>query len=68
MDPEKLMFFSRNSNDYTHVYGRKMSDIVRNNILRTHSCILDGEMIVVDKENSGPVQFGNNKTVAMDEE
>lgn len=46
------MFFSRNSNDYTHVYGRKMSEIVRENIVKTHSGILDGEMVVVDKGNN----------------
>lgn len=55
MDPKKIMFFSRNSNDYTHVYGRNMSEVIRNNIKRTHSCILDGEIIIIDKLNNAPV-------------
>lgn len=59
------MFFSRNSNDYTHVYGKKMTEILRKNIVRTHSAILDGEMIVVNKDNNQPIQFGMNKAVAL---
>jgi len=55
ISPEDLKFFSRNSKDYTHIYGPKMKDIIRKNLLATHSAILDGEMIVVDRQSGLPV-------------
>jgi DNA ligase-4 len=46
--PEQMRYFTRNANDYTHIYGQKMTDIIRQ-CVNAHSAILDGEIVVVDR-------------------
>ena len=53
----------RNSNDYTHIYGPKLSDVVRSHI-KAQSVILDGEIIVLNKHTAQMEAFGANKSVA----
>ena len=59
------MFFSRNSNDVTQIYGPKLSSHVKSaldeNVL---ACVLDGEVIVWDNELGRAAPFGQNKAVA----
>ncbi|XP_067047572.1 DNA ligase 4-like [Acropora muricata] len=48
-----FMYFSRSANDYTHVFGSQPSSgfltpLIADCFSSLHSCILDGEMIVVD--------------------
>jgi len=64
---DDLKFFSRNSNDYTHIYGPKLGQIVRDS-LGAPAGILDGEIVVLEKKTWTTVQFGMNKTVALAEE
>ena len=64
---EEIKFFSRNSNDYTHIYGPKLIPIVRANI-SAQAGILDGEVIVLNKHTGEAVAFGMNKTIAMEED
>lgn len=45
-----------------------MAHYIRDNIIQTHSAILDGEIIVVDKLTGLPMQFGQNKPTALDTE
>lgn len=63
--PDQIRFFTRNSNDYTHIYKEKMADIIRQ-CVSAHSAILDGEIVVVDKHTGESVRFGMNKTVARE--
>lgn len=62
---EQIKFYSRNSNDYTHIYGPKMIEIIRENVSAL-SAILDGEIIVINKLTGEHVQFGMNKSVALE--
>eukprot|EP01022_Parablepharisma_sp_SALTPOND_P011968 TRINITY_DN15277_c0_g1_i1.p1 TRINITY_DN15277_c0_g1~~TRINITY_DN15277_c0_g1_i1.p1 ORF type:complete len:732 (-),score=68.46 TRINITY_DN15277_c0_g1_i1:510-2705(-) len=64
---EVVKFFSRNSLNYTHIYGPKMTRIVRDNV-NCRACILDGEMVVWDSKTNSIVPFGQNKTVAQAED
>ncbi|XP_015777193.1 PREDICTED: DNA ligase 4-like [Acropora digitifera] len=48
-----FMYYSRSANDYTHVFGSQPSSgfltpLIADCFSSLHSCILDGEMIVVD--------------------
>lgn len=52
-----VKFFSRNSHNYTHIYGPKMSRVVLENI-NAKACILDGEMVVYDFFNKSYLAFG----------
>ena len=45
-----MKFFSRNSHDYTGLYGPKLEKIIRDNIIECEKAIFDGEIIVIDKE------------------
>jgi ATP-dependent DNA ligase len=45
-----VKFYSRNSHNYTHVYGPKMAPVILEN-LDVQAAVLDGEMIVWDTEN-----------------
>jgi len=47
---DDLKFFSRNSNDYTHIYGPKLGQIVRDS-LGAPAGILDGEIVVLEKKD-----------------
>jgi DNA ligase 4 len=44
-----VKFFTRNSIDYTPIYGKKLGEILKKNLL-CESAILDGEIIVIEKE------------------
>lgn len=56
----------RNSNDYTHIYGNKLSDVIRSHI-KAQSAMLDGEIIVLNKHNGQIEPFGANKSVALNQ-
>lgn len=62
-----MKFFSRNSNDYTHLYGPKLGAILRS-CLSASAGIIDGEIVVLEKGTWNSVQFGMNKTVALNQE
>mmetsp|Transcript_60733 Transcript_60733/g.69397 ORF Transcript_60733/g.69397 Transcript_60733/m.69397 type:complete len:784 (+) Transcript_60733:504-2855(+) len=62
----EVKFFTRNANDYTNIYGPKMSETIQKN-LNCRACILDGEMIVYDEHEGTIVPFGSNKTIANSE-
>ncbi len=55
-----VKFFTRNSNNYTRIYGPKMSNYIKENI-DAQAVILDGEMVVWDTENNRVAPFGMNK-------
>lgn len=54
----------RNANDYTHLYGPKLADVVRR-CVKAQSAILDGEIIVINKHTDQLEPFGANKSVAL---
>lgn len=59
------MFFSRNSNDVTQLYGPRLSAHVQASLFsNVIACVLDGEIIVWDSELNRQAPFGQNKTVA----
>ena len=58
------MFFSRNSKDYTKLYGPALADIIRENVFG-QAIILDGEIVVWDTIERKVAPFGKNKTVAL---
>lgn len=55
--------FSRNGKDYTHIY-RELLPFFKNNI-NADGCIIDGEVLVLEKETLNMVPFGMNKQVAL---
>jgi ATP-dependent DNA ligase len=53
------MFFSRNSNDVTQIYGPKLSSHVKAALdSNVAACVLDGEVIVWDSEYNRAAPFG----------
>ena len=54
------MFFSRNSNDVTGIYGPKLTGYIKDN-LRCQAAILDGEIVVWDNNRKMYAPFGMNK-------
>jgi len=64
MQDKSVMFFSRNSNDYTNLYGGKLGSWIKSNV-SGRAVVLDGEVIVWDNELERAAPFGSNKTVAM---
>ena len=58
-----VKFFSRNSNNYTHIYGPKMSSFILKNV-EAQAAVLDGEMVVWDNFKKQMAPFGMNKNVA----
>ena len=62
-----VKFFSRNGKDYTRIYGTALSDYIRDNVI-AQAALLDGEVIVWDKENNKIAPFGKNKPVALQDE
>lgn len=63
IDGDKIKVFSRNGVEYNHVYD-SMLDIFKSNI-DCDACILDGEIIVLEKCTLNMMPFGLNKVVAM---
>ena len=61
-------FLTRNSTDYTDLYGPKFSQAVQNALSRSvkESCIIDGELLVFDGSVGTFKRFGTNKTFALD--
>lgn len=55
-----VKFFTRNSNNYTRIYGPKMAVHIKENI-DAQAVILDGEMVVWDNEKKCVAPFGMNK-------
>ena len=55
-----IKYFTRNSNNYTRIYGPKMSNYIKENI-DAQAVILDGEMVVWDNEKQQMAPFGMNK-------
>jgi len=58
-----VKFFTRNSNNYTRIYGPKISQHIKDNV-DAQACILDGEMVVWDNEKKQVAPFGLNQKVA----
>jgi len=64
-----FMYFSRSANDYTHVFGSNATAGVLTPhiaccfLSSVHSCILDGEMVVVDKTTDIWLSKGMNVDV-----
>jgi len=59
-----IKFFTRNANDYTDLYGSKLSSYLKDSI-NAKCAILDGEVVVWDKINKKFSSFGENKTIAL---
>ena len=62
----EVQFYTRNSVDYTTIYGPKFSHLIKTSI-NAKSAILDGEIVVYDKVNKRYAPFGDNKTIAKEE-
>ena len=62
----EVQFFTRNSVDYTTIYGPKFSHLIKTSV-NAKSAILDGEIVVYDKVNKKYAPFGENKTIAKEE-
>lgn len=62
IDKDQIKFFSRNGVDYNHVYYN-MIPLIKDSVT-CDSCILDGEIIVLEKDTFKPMPFGLNKLVA----
>ena len=62
----EVRLFSRNGVDYSKIYEEFVE------VIRTHidadKCILDGEIIVIEKDTMEMVAFGKNKVVALNKE
>lgn len=63
-DNQHVTLFTRNGTDYTLLY-RAMSDLLRE--LLPVNCILDGEILAWDGNEKNFMAFGENKTVAIEE-
>eukprot|EP00762_Andalucia_godoyi_P006342 ANDGO_05890.mRNA.1 DNA ligase 4 len=66
--PESITYFSRNSTNYTPVYGPTFDSVVRASLREqgmTYNCILDGEMLVWNSELGGFLEFGHNRSVSI---
>lgn len=66
IDKDQIKLFSRNGVDYNHVYYN-MIPLIKDHV-NCDSCILDGEIIVLEKESFKMMPFGLNKLVASGEE
>ncbi|RMX43103.1 hypothetical protein pdam_00006836 [Pocillopora damicornis] len=68
-DKDSFMYFSRSANEYTHVFGGDPSSGVLTPHIAgcfsssVHSCILDGEMVVVDPKTDTWLSKGMNVDV-----
>lgn len=62
-----VKFFSRNGIDYTYLYGPKLSHLIIS-CVNAQSAILDGEIVVWDKNEQKYAPFGDNKTVALSQD
>ena len=63
-DETSIKMFSRNCFEATSLYLPHLDNVIRT-CIKADSAILDGEMIVVKKENFEPVPFGQNRAVAQ---
>jgi ATP-dependent DNA ligase len=63
MEDGVVKFFRRNSNNYTRIYGPKISQYIKDNV-DAQACILDGQMVVWDNEKKQVGPFGLNQKVA----
>ena len=62
-----VKFFTRNSNNYTRIYGPKIAPTIKE-CVDAQACILDGEMVVWDPITQQVAPFGLNKHIAMRDE
>ncbi|PFX16725.1 DNA ligase 4 [Stylophora pistillata] len=68
-DKDSFMYFSRSANEYTHVFGANSSSGVLTPHIAgcfsssVHSCILDGEMVVIDPKTDTWLSKGMNVDV-----
>eukprot|EP01059_Diplonema_ambulator_P001509 TRINITY_DN11275_c1_g1_i1.p1 TRINITY_DN11275_c1_g1~~TRINITY_DN11275_c1_g1_i1.p1 ORF type:complete len:982 (+),score=313.80 TRINITY_DN11275_c1_g1_i1:41-2947(+) len=60
----KTMFWTRNTKDYSDVYGPKFAKPIKE-CMKCDNCILDGEFLVWDNALKGFKAFGTNKTFAL---
>lgn len=64
MSGSEIKMFSRNGKDYSHIY-KELTPLLKSNIT-ADACILDGEVLVLEKNTLNMVPFGMNKQVALD--
>jgi|JI6StandDraft_1071083.scaffolds.fasta_scaffold07350_4 DNA ligase-4 len=64
MSGSEIKMFSRNGKDYSHIY-KELVPLLKENI-NADACILDGEVLVLEKGSLNMVPFGMNKQVALD--
>eukprot|EP00697_Spironema_sp_BW2_P013154 gnl/Spiro4/3110_TR1510_c0_g1_i1.p1 gnl/Spiro4/3110_TR1510_c0_g1~~gnl/Spiro4/3110_TR1510_c0_g1_i1.p1 ORF type:complete len:957 (-),score=239.75 gnl/Spiro4/3110_TR1510_c0_g1_i1:47-2917(-) len=62
---DAISIFSRNAKDYSDLYGKKLAPIIKANV-RANRCILDGELLVWDRELLCFEPFGRLKTTALE--
>lgn len=62
-DGDKIKVFSRNGVDYNHVY-ESIIPLLKEKV-SCNACILDGEIIVLEKNTLKMQPFGLNKVVAL---
>lgn len=65
-DEHSMRMFSRNCHDVTEIYGQALNEVIRKSV-NAKAAILDGEVVVVDKQSFKPAPFGKNKQVALEE-
>ncbi|KAL9646067.1 hypothetical protein ABK040_007947 [Willaertia magna] len=63
----EVKFFTRNGKDYTALYGNKFTSTILKQV-KAKSCILDGEMLVWNKELEAFKEFGHNRTFALSDD
>mgnify|MGYP000923069239 CR=1 FL=1 len=59
MSGSEIKMFSRNGKDYSHIY-KELVPLLKENI-NADACILDGEVLVLEKGSLNMVPFGMNR-------
>lgn len=62
---DQLRFYSRNCHDVTDLYEPHFKPFLIQNI-KASAAIFDGELIVVDSSTLKPVEFGKNRSIALE--
>ena len=65
MVEDDVRCFTRNSNEYTLLYGPFLKKLRA--YIKAETCILDGEMLGWDRRKNSWLPFGNNTTLAQNE-
>lgn len=62
-----ITYYTRNSKDYTSIYSKKFNQIIIEHV-KSHSCILDGEMMIWNNELGAFKEFRNNRTFSLSDD